>query len=150
MIIELIQLASSLFLGLLVGSLLTEAMILLPYWRAMDPEKFLNLHGSLGPRLYGYFAPLTILATVLPVLTAITSAVFGSTFFNLSVVPAIITLIMLFIYIIYFKGANESFKTGSVGVDGVSEELERWSKWHWVRVFLGLVAFFISLFILQR
>ena len=63
MIIELIQLASSFFLGLLVGSLLTEASILLPYWRAMDPEEFLNLHGSLGPRLYGYFAPLTIIAT---------------------------------------------------------------------------------------
>ena len=31
MIIELIQLASCLFLGLLVGSLLTEALILLPY-----------------------------------------------------------------------------------------------------------------------
>ena len=115
----------------------------------MDPEEFLNLHGSLGPRLYGYFAPLTILATVLPVLTAITSVVFGSAFLNLSIVPGIITLVMLFIYIIYFKGANESFKTGSVGVDGVSEELERWSKWHWVRVSLGVVAFFISLLILQ-
>lgn len=149
MIIELIQLASSFFLGLLVGSLLTEALILLPYWRAMDPEEFLNLHGSLGPRLYGYFAPLTIIATVLPVLAAITSVVVGSSFFNLSIVPAIITLVMLFIYVIYFKGANESFKTDSVGVDGLSEELERWSKWHWVRVFLGLVAFLISLFILQ-
>ena len=149
MIVELIQLASSFFLGLLVGSLLTEAIILLPYWRTMDPEEFLNLHGSLGPRLYGYFAPLTILATVLPVLAGITSVVFGSTFFNLSIVPAIITLVMLFIYITYFKGANESFKTGSVGVDGVTKELVRWSKWHWVRVFLGLVAFLISLFILQ-
>ena len=115
----------------------------------MDPEEFLNSHDSLGPRLYGYFAPLTILATVLPVLAAITSVVFGSTFFNLSIVPVIITLVMLFIYVLYFKGANESFKTGSVGIDGLSEELERWSKWHWVRVFLGLVAFLISLFILQ-
>jgi hypothetical protein len=149
MIIELIQLASSFSLGLLVGSLLTEALILLPYWRAIDPEEFLNLHGSLGPRLYRYFAPLTILATVLPLLAAITSVIFGTAFFNLSIAPAIIILVMLFIYIIYFKGANESFKTGSVGADGVSEELRRWAKWHWVRVYLGLVAFFISLLILQ-
>jgi hypothetical protein len=54
---------------------------------------------------------------------------------------------MLFIYIVYFKSANESFKTGSVGADGVSEELEKWSTWHWVRVSLGSVAFFMSLLI---
>ncbi len=54
--IELFQLLSCLALGLLVCSLLTEVMILVPYWRAMDPSEFLNLHSMLGPKLFRYFA----------------------------------------------------------------------------------------------
>lgn len=98
------------FLRLLVGSLLTEASILMPYWREMDPEAFLNLPGSLEPKLYRYFAPLTILATVFPVLAAIPPVILGATTFNFLIVPAIITLVMLFIYIVYFKSANKILK----------------------------------------
>lgn len=54
--IELFLLLSCLALGLLVCSLLTEVMILVPYWRAMDPSEFLNLHSMLGPKLFRYFA----------------------------------------------------------------------------------------------
>jgi len=63
MFIEILQLLSCMALGLLVGSLLTEAVILVPYWRAMDPQEFLDLHGTLEQQLYRYFAPLTIVAT---------------------------------------------------------------------------------------
>ncbi len=147
MIIELLQLLSSLALGLLVGSLLTEAMILVPYWRSMEPREFLSLHSTLGPRLYIYFAPLTILATMLPVFAALIPLVLGAAFHWLSLAPAIITLIMLAIYFSYFKGANESFKSGSVGVNGLSKELDKWAKWHWLRVILGMAAFIASLLI---
>ncbi len=149
MFIEILQLISSLALGLLVGSLLTEAMILVPYWRSMEPKEFLRLHSTLGPRLYTYFAPLTILATMLPVFAAVVPIIMGTTPHWLSLVPAIITLVMLTIYFGYFKGANDSFKTGSVGVDGLPEELAKWAAWHWVRVILGISAFFTSLIVLS-
>lgn len=149
MIIEMLQLVSSLALGLLVGSLLTEAMILVPYWRSMEPKEFLRLHSTLGPSLYTYFAPLTILATMLPVFAAVMPIIMGITPFWISLFPAIITLIMLAIYFGYFKGANESFKTGSVGLDGLSDELAKWAKWHWLRVVLGIAAFITSLLVLS-
>lgn len=148
MIIEILQLISCFALGLLAGSLLTEAIILVPYWRAMEPKQFLGLHGTLGPRLYAYFAPLTILATILPVLAAVMPVILGEEYHCLLVVPAVITLVMLAIYFAYFKGANDSFKSGTVGVDGLSEELKQWAKWHWVRVILGMAAFFISLLVM--
>ncbi len=148
MIIDILQLISSFALGLLVGSLLTEAMILVPYWRTIEPKEFLSLHSTLGPRLYMYFAPLTILATIIPVVATVMPFILGITSHWLSVVPAIITLVMLAIYFAYFKGANDSFKSGSVGVDGLSEELIKWEKWHWVRVILGIAAFFISLLVI--
>jgi len=149
MIIEVLQLISSLALGLLVGSLLAEAMILVPYWRSMEPKEFLSLHSTLGPRLFLYFAPLTILATIFPVLAAVVPVILGATFHWLSLVPAIITLLMLAIYMGYFKGANDSFKSGSVGVEGLSEELTKWAKWHWIRVALGVVAFLTSLLVIR-
>ena len=148
MIIEILQLMSCFSLGLLVGSLLTEAMILVPYWCTMEPKEFLSLHSALGPRLFMYFAPLPILATILPVLAAIMPVILGTTSHWLSVVPAIIALIMLVIYFAYFKGANDSFKSASVGIDGLSDELTKWAKWHWTRVILGIAAFFASLLVI--
>jgi len=105
-IIEIFQLLSCLMLGLLVGSLLTEAMILVPYWRTMEPGDFLRLHGTLGPKLFRYFAPLTILATVLPVGSSIYPLVTGDTTDWLSFVPAVLVMVMLGIYFFYFKPAN--------------------------------------------
>ena len=148
MIIEIFQLMSSLALGLLAGSLLTEAVILVPYWRTMDPKEFLSLHGTLGPRLYGYFAPLTILATIIPVLAALMPLILGAPFHWLHLVPGFITLIMLAIYFAYFKGANDSFKSGAVGVDGLAKELNNWATWHWIRVVLVIAAFIVSLRVL--
>jgi len=149
MLIETLQLLSCLILGLLVGSLLTEAIILVPYWRTMDANEFLRLHSTLGPKLYLYFAPLTIAATVLPVLAAFASVLFGTPTQWLTFVPAALVLAMLAIYFSYFKAANESFKTGSVGADGLAAELERWANWHWLRVALGLAAFFTSLLVIS-
>lgn len=147
-LIEIIQLSSSLALGLLVGSLLTEAMILVPYWRTMESQEFLRLHSTLGPRLFIYFAPLTIIATVLPVIAAVMPVLLGTAPHWLSVVSAMIVLMMLVIYFGYFKGANESFESGSVGADGLAVELAKWANWHWARVALGILAFIASLLVL--
>ena len=148
MIVEISQLISCLALGLLVGSLLTEAMILVPYWRTMKPEEFFSLHHTLGPRLYRYFAPLTIIGTILPVIAAAISVTQGVASNWLSVVPAILVLIMLVIYFAYFKGANERFESASVAVEDLSLELAKWASWHWIRVTLGIAAFFTSLLVL--
>ena len=152
MMIEIFQVASSLALGLLMGSLLTEAMILVPYWRKMSSNEFLQLHHTLGPKLMQYFAPLTILGTVLPVAAAVVPLLCGQANLStptLSWVPAVLVVMMLILYFAYFKGANESFADGSVGVDGVAEELNKWASWHWVRVVLGIIAFFTSLLVLS-
>ena len=145
MLIESLELSSAFSLGLLVGSLLTEAVILVPYWRAMDASDFLRLHSTLGPNLFRYFAPLTILATVVPVITVIAMLVTATPINRLSLLSATLVLSMLAIYFAYFKGANEKFKKGSVGVDGLPAELGRWAAWHWIRVALGIGAFIASL-----
>ena len=106
---------------------------------------FLELHGTMGPQLYRYFAPVTVISTVLPAVTA------GLCFWHetstrfYSAVSAAIMLSILGIYFLYFKAANESFKTGSVGIDGLPAELQRWAAWHGLRTVLSLLAFLTSL-----
>ena len=142
---DILQLLTSLILGLFVGSLLTEGMVLVPYWRSLKPETFLALHGTLGPRLFRYFAPLTVAATLIPAATFVYCGLVGAEGWIYSASVAAIMLAILGIFFYYFKSANASFASGSVGVVGLPAELSRWSNWHWLRTIMGIVAFVLSL-----
>ena len=142
---DVLQLLTSLILGLFVGSLLTEGMILVPYWRSLKPKDFLALHGTLGPQLFRYFAPLTIAATVIPAATFVYCCWVGVDGWIYSASVALIMLAILGMFFFYFKNANASFALGSVGVDGLPAELSKWSWWHWLRTVMGLIAFVLSL-----
>ncbi len=141
MITTLLLNLTVLILGLFTGSLLTEAVILVPFWRSLKPELFLEFHGSMGPQLYKYFAPLTILATLIPTVTAAYCIWDSGEVVTYSSLSSLLILIIFAIYFIYFKAANESFATGSVGVSGLPAELRRWCIWHWIRTVLAMIAF---------
>jgi hypothetical protein len=147
---DILQLSTSLTLGLFVGSLLTEGVILVPYWRSLRPEKFLKLHGTMGPQLFRYFAPLTVAATLIPVTTSVACYAAEVESRMYSAIVAFLMLAILGIFQVYFKGANASFASGSVGVEGLPAELQRWSNWHWLRTVMGIAAFALSLFALTK
>lgn len=132
-------------LGLFTGSMLTEAVILVPYWRSLEAKTFLDLHGTLGPQLYRYFAPLTIAATLIPTATAIVCVWRGGPMGAYPTWTSLLMLSILGIYFLYFKAANESFATGSVGVAGLAAELRRWWIWQWIRTVIALLAFALSI-----
>ena len=62
---------ATLVLGIYAGSLLTEGVVLVPYWRRMPHAEFMRLHGDVGPSLFRYFAPLTTAALLLSVVAAV-------------------------------------------------------------------------------
>ncbi len=132
-------------LGLFAGSMLTEAVILVPYWRSMEAKTFFDLHSTLGPQLYRYFAPLTIAATLIPTATAIFFVWRGGSMGAYPTWSSLSMLATLGIYFLYFKAANESFATGSAGVAGLAAELRRWWIWQWIRTVIALGAFGLSI-----
>jgi len=133
---DIAQLLSTLVLGLLAGSLFTEAIILVPYWRRMDPAEFFQLHGNLGPHLFRFFAPLTIVAVGLAVTVAITN---GTT--NMAwLVTAGLCLAALAIFFIYFRAANNRFATHDMPDAALAGELAKWTIWHWLRTLIIIVA----------
>jgi len=135
--IDALNLMATIFLGLYAGSLLTEAMILVPYWRRMPADEFFGLHSELGPRLFRYFAPLTIVtvgcAVVVPFLNA-------SDRNTLWLISALLAASALIIFFIYFKKANKSFANHSLNDSQLPGELKRWASWHWLRTVIIITA----------
>lgn len=139
--IEYLPLLTTLVLGLFAGSLLTEAMILVPYWRRMDPAEFFSLHSSLGPKLFRYFAPLTTAAVALSVITAIVVGREKSAW----IISATLCVITLVIFFAYFRAANNRFANHDLETADLPAELQKWSNWHWLRTAIAVIALAFSI-----
>jgi len=139
--VDALNLMATVSLGLYAGSLLTEAMILVPYWRKMSAEDFFGLHSELGPRLFRYFAPLTVIAVMSTVLVGILNSAQGNIYW---VVSAVLAASALLIFFIYFKKANRSFADHSLSANQLPLELKRWAVWHWIRTIVVIIAFVTS------
>ena len=144
-VLEITQVACSVALGLLVGSWLTEALVLVPFWRTMEDQKFRDLYADLGVWIYKYFAPLTAIATLLALLTTLLPFAFGTTPNVYQCVSLGLVLLTLGMFAIYFKKSIANFKAGIVSEAGLSSDLAKWAQWHSVRVLIGMVAFISSI-----
>ncbi len=150
---EAMPLLSAAALALFVGALLTEAVVLVPMWRTLPPQEFFTLHAAHAHRLYAFFAPLTVSATVLAVAAAITAAITSFTTDRphsaASLVAAALALVILSTYFLYFQRANASFAAASITHDALPAALARWAAWHWFRTAVGLVALASALLALR-
>ena len=137
----LIQILATVSIGLLVGSLLTEGCLLVPYWRSLSADRFHELYRDLHPRLYRYFTPLTIGTLILSMASAGTAVAVSSPGMWATVSSAALTLGAAGTHEIYFGKANARFAQGTLADVDLAAELARWSVWNWARVGLGLLAF---------
>ena len=147
--VEVMPLLAAAGLALFVGALLTEAMVLVPMWRALQPQDFFTLHAAHAHRLYAFFAPLTVGSTLLAVVAAVTSVATERPLSSAAVVAAVLTLVILSTYILYFRRANASFADASITHEDLPAELSRWASWHWFRTTVGLIALASSLLALR-
>lgn len=132
-----LHLVATLVVGLYAGSLLTEGVVLAPYWRRMAHADFIRLHGDVGPHLFRYFAPLTTLAVGLTVAAAIHEAVL----YSWRTLAAVLCAGALSTFFVYFKRANAAFAAGTLTEAELAPELARWSQWHWLRTTAVIAAF---------
>ena len=138
--IELLYIVTALAVGLLAGALLTEGCILVPYWRKMTPDDFFRLHGSIGPNLFHYFAPLTTVAVLLSVILGASDIVANSA--NSAIRASTLLCVMaLAVFFLYFKKANQKFADHAIPDSALAIELRRWAAWHWFRTALVVAAF---------
>ncbi len=142
---EIFYAISAGILGIFAGTQIAEAFLFVPYWKGLEPKAFFLLHKTYGPKIYQFFAPLTITATIIPIATAIYSWYTNSPGMIFSGLMGVFTLLFFCTYFLYFKKANKSFADVSLTDAELPIELEKWEKWHWARIYLEMAALICSL-----
>jgi uncharacterized membrane protein len=140
-----LQLLAAGSIGLLVGALLAEGAIFIPYWRALPAETFYSLHKEYGPRLYRFFAPLTVVPSFLSLAAVVLSIMETDAGRWPTLAAFILFMCVLATYAGYFKRANARLAAATLSAPELSLELARWESWHWVRVVLGVFSFAAAL-----
>lgn len=139
--IEILQGSALFCLGLYAGSLLTEGAVLVPIWRRLPAKEFFRMHADVGPRLFRYFAPLTITGVAAPVVYAGVITAAGRQPPALVLAAAGLCIAALMTYPVYFRSANQRFADRSISNDALGSELARWAMVHWARTIMVVTAF---------
>lgn len=134
-------LLAAIALGLMTGALLAEGALLVPFWRSLQPADFLAWYRKYAALLQGFFGPLEIAAAALTLAAAVLEWVNEGDGRYWLASSAILGVAVLAVFPLYFQRVNTSFRTGSIAIDLVQGELQRWSRWHWGRTTLALAAF---------
>jgi len=137
---ELLAFVSVASLGIFVGSMLTEGLVLVPYWRSLPADAFYSWYGANDKRLVGFFGPLTSLAALAAIATAglFLWLAHPGRWYALGAATCIVVVVSMFF--IYFERANASFSRRSMSAIDLCIELDRWATWHWVRSGFSLAA----------
>jgi len=148
--IHALQTLAALSLGLFAGAMLTEGLVLVPWWRSLPPAEFLSWYGANDHRLVGFFGPLTWLAGLLAVGAALAATWSGQPGRWAALAAAALMVLAVASFFAYFGRANASFSSATVKVTDLPAELARWATWHWVRTGLSVGALLAALQALRR
>lgn len=135
----LLQVSAAL-LGVFAGAMLTEGMVLVPYWRSLSPAAFFAWYAANDRRLLRFFGQLTSATALLVVAAAVLAVWTGHPAAANAVVSAALMIAVVSSFALYFKRANQSFAAASIDPAAVATELARWAAWHWVRTALSFIA----------
>jgi hypothetical protein len=142
---NLLHVASVALLGLFAGAMLTEGMVLVPYWRSVPAEQFFAWYAGNHQRLVGFFGPITWLAGIGALVTA------GMAWWHAEpgrwfcLASAFAVMLAVATFFVYFSQANQGFLSASVLPRNLSYELQRWACWHAWRTALALFALISAL-----
>ena len=89
----ILLLLSSAVLGVFLGAQIAELFLFVPIWKELDADEFFEQHEFVGPLIYRFFAPLTIAATVFPLMTAMLNLIYFSDEYFIFSIMGVSTLI---------------------------------------------------------
>ena len=122
--------------SIFLGSQITEAMLLIPYWQSLSPSEFYSYYQEFGPAINRFYTVLTITALIIPIALSVYYYSFKSPGLPFSLIAAFFAILFVACYYIYFKGTNQLFYQSAFNDVDLKNELIIWSSWHWGRVVL--------------
>lgn len=147
---KILLLVSTGILGIFLGTQLAEAALIVPYWKGLPPDDFFTFYKDYGKKLHQFYAPLTILAIILPVSSLVFSFITKQKIDLLMWGMVIFSLLFFATFFFYFKEANISFTERTILNETLPQALNTWANWHWTRVFFEAIAFICGLILLLK
>ena len=126
--------------GLLAGAMVLIQLVLVPFWRGVPPTEFRRWFGEHSGHIRALMLPLGGGAAAVSVASAVTAVAEGSPSAPASVAAAGATVGVVSITVAVNEPANHRFTSGTITDEETADLLSRWSRWHDVRVALGVVA----------
>lgn len=150
MLLEVLLSLSTAILGIFLGSQITEGVLFVPYWKTLAPKDFFELHKTYGPKIYQFYAPITIAATIIPLVTVGYGLYIGMSDLTYLLTMGVFTGLFFVTYFLYFKNANTKFADASIPDGQLLDVLTTWGKWHWLRVGFESIAFISAIIALNQ
>ncbi len=145
MIIKILLSLSIGILGVFLGAQIMEGVLFVPYWKTLPAKDFFELHQTFGKKIYQFFAPLTIIATILPLITLAYSSFIPTKGRFFIALMGICTVLFFSTYFLFFKEANQQFAEASIAYEALPQALETWGNWHWGRIVFEFWAFVFAI-----
>ena len=145
MFARILQDTALILLGLLAGAMLVIGVACVGYWQSLDPDSFLNWFAGHADRIGTVMIPLGVGATLAAVASAAATWPAGRSARTWSVTSAMLAALVVIVYLVAHAPRNAAFAAHATLPERVPGELTIWARWHWVRVVLGLGAFWAQL-----
>ncbi len=137
--------------GIFIGSQITEAILLVPYWQSLSAADFYSYYNEFGPGIGRYYTILTIIAALIPVGISVYLARTKTPGIGFAITSVAFAALFVACFYVYFKGTNELFYQSAYSPTELKNELVTWSTWHWGRIVLeGFSLLFLVLAINKK
>jgi len=135
--------------SIFIGSQITEALLLLPYWKSLPMAEFYKYYSEFGPVIIKFYTYLTIAAVLIPISTTIYCFYNKLDAFKHSVLSTIFAALFIAMVYIYFNDANQQFFDATLNETQLRSALITWGYWHWLRVILEFLSLFFLILCLK-
>ncbi len=141
MLAERLASVSATLTGLLAGAMLFLRVVLLPFWRDLSPAEFRAWFARRSDRIRALMVPLGVGAAGTSLAATVARAAEGEDArANAVAAASSVAVVAVTVTVTVNEPANREFVREDFGDEETTTLLARWSRWHDVRVALGLIA----------
>jgi hypothetical protein len=134
-----LALVSAVLAGLLAGGMILIDVVLLPFWRGVPPEQFRTWFAAHSDRIRTLMIPLGAGAAAVSAASAVVQTAQGPRAGAASLAAASAAGVVA-ITITVNEPMNHRFTAEPLTDAETASLLERWARWHHLRVALGVLA----------
>ena len=134
-----LALVSAVLAGVLTGGMVFIDVVLLPFWRGLPPAEFRAWFAAHSGRIRALMVPLGA-ATGIACTTSASARVVGGRRGGPAAVAGGAAAGVIAVTVTVNEPANHRFAAGTLSDGETTGLLQRWARWHHVRVVLGVVA----------